>query len=230
MGQIRASSILLTPFFVLILAQGEINVWTEVTRALMGRRHHTLPSLAQAFLDKLVVEVRFLRYQRKVFMGREEATWIDLSGDDTTSEAEDSSSSPPSPGTHREIEWKKDVVERKKSPTFLAPPSPGEISRRKDSQERRLSIPFILPQAYPPTTPAEVSWRSHNRERKRSLPLVLSQGPREVTIRKDNHEKKKPVPIVLPQAHRPRGETQWKALQMKIQVQYVFISHFTCAT
>ncbi|KAK3884588.1 hypothetical protein Pcinc_011144 [Petrolisthes cinctipes] len=203
--------------------KGEINVWTEVTRALMGRRHHTLPSLVQAFLGKLVVEVRFLRYQRKVLMGREEAVWKDMSGDDTTSEAEDSSSSPSSPGVQREIEWRKDVVERRKSTSLLSPPSPWEVTNRKDSRERRNSLewkdswerrdskerrrsnPFLLPYVHPPMAPSEVRRRKDSHDRK------------DTWERKDSRERKNSVPIVLPQAHRPRGETQWKALQMKIQ-------------
>ncbi|XP_071540461.1 fatty-acid amide hydrolase 2-B-like isoform X2 [Panulirus ornatus] len=51
--------------------KGEINVWTEITRAILGRAHHTLPSLAQAALDKLAGEVKFLKDQKKVFLGKE---------------------------------------------------------------------------------------------------------------------------------------------------------------
>ncbi|KAK8384835.1 hypothetical protein O3P69_014416 [Scylla paramamosain] len=51
--------------------KGEINVGTEVTRWLLGRPHHTLASLSQAVLAKVVAEAQFLRDQEKVLFGKE---------------------------------------------------------------------------------------------------------------------------------------------------------------
>lgn len=51
--------------------KGEINVWTEITRAILGRALHTIPSLAQALLDKLIGEIKFLKDQTKVLLGKE---------------------------------------------------------------------------------------------------------------------------------------------------------------
>ncbi|XP_050714145.1 uncharacterized protein LOC126997135 [Eriocheir sinensis] len=51
--------------------KGEINVGTEITRWLLGRPHHTAPSLAQALLAKVSAEVQFLGDQQKVLLGRE---------------------------------------------------------------------------------------------------------------------------------------------------------------
>ncbi|KAG7159630.1 Fatty-acid amide hydrolase 2-B-like, partial [Homarus americanus] len=51
--------------------KGEINVWTEITRAILGRARHTIPSLAQAVLDILDREITFLKDQTKVLMGKE---------------------------------------------------------------------------------------------------------------------------------------------------------------
>lgn len=51
--------------------KGEINVGTEVTRWLLGRARHTLPSLSQAVLAKVVAEAQFLGDQRKLLLGKE---------------------------------------------------------------------------------------------------------------------------------------------------------------
>ncbi|XP_069181502.1 fatty-acid amide hydrolase 2-B [Procambarus clarkii] len=51
--------------------KGEINVYTEITRAILGRPLHTVPLLAQALLDKLVGEIKFLKDQTKVLLGKE---------------------------------------------------------------------------------------------------------------------------------------------------------------
>ncbi|XP_076058754.1 fatty-acid amide hydrolase 2-like [Oratosquilla oratoria] len=51
--------------------KGEINVWTEITRFLLRRGHHTAPILLQAALEKVLEEVSFLQHQRKVFTGRD---------------------------------------------------------------------------------------------------------------------------------------------------------------
>ncbi|XP_064094270.1 fatty-acid amide hydrolase 2-like isoform X2 [Macrobrachium nipponense] len=53
--------------------RGEINLWTEIMRSLLGRARHTVPSLAQAALDKLVGEITFLKQQKRVLQGKEDA-------------------------------------------------------------------------------------------------------------------------------------------------------------
>ncbi|XP_066943997.1 fatty-acid amide hydrolase 2-B-like [Macrobrachium rosenbergii] len=63
-------------------SQGEINLWTEIMRSLLGRARHTVPSLAQAALDKLVGEITFLKQQKRVLQGKEDAPLRQISIND----------------------------------------------------------------------------------------------------------------------------------------------------
>ncbi|XP_063596990.1 fatty-acid amide hydrolase 2-B-like [Penaeus indicus] len=52
--------------------KGEINFWTEITRLILCRAHHTIPLLAQAAMEKFAGEVKFLKDQKKVLQGKED--------------------------------------------------------------------------------------------------------------------------------------------------------------
>ena len=50
--------------------QGEINVWTEAIRGILGRQRYSFASLLQAMMAKLVDEIKFLREQSYVMQGK----------------------------------------------------------------------------------------------------------------------------------------------------------------